>query len=638
MSRLITRRDFVNGALIGSGARALMAAAPNDRFSKSGGAGWTGYGGVGDYREANGNTWEVVSAAHKIRDGVYDDVGKLRPSDTGEVFDLVVVGGGSAGLGAAYFFQKLKSNAGQSCLVLENHAMFGGEARQNEFIVNGARVIGPQGAWRIIPVPAQSTGWMRELYSDVNLLSAQFKYQEWDARLGDLQFDRGCDFSLLLPPKVPSFGYFFQDGPRQPQLVRNLWQGNLDNAPIPVEARHDLQESVFGSKKPQAVEGLTQAQLELWLDSMTYRDYLEKEMGFHPWVTRFADPLPATIFGLGADGVSALLAYRVKFPGFHGLAPGPYDGEITPQYLASHQSFPGGNGNTLRHLAKFLVPESIAGAPTLENIHNNPVQLPALDRRGQPTRIRLNSTVVRVEHVGEPDRAKLVRVMYVRNGELFQLHARCVVVASGGWVNRHIIRDIPQENVEAYGSFHHSSTLVVNVALTNWRFLYKLGITGARWFDGFGHTANIRQQMLIGSYRPKLDPAEPTVLTFYVPFYFPSKPVVEQVSLGRQKLFGTTFQEYERQIREQLENLFGSSGFDGSKDIAGIILNRWGHSFAVPEPGFIFGKNGQAPAREIAAKSYGRMAFAHSELEGGQYFGGAVTQARRAVSELLAKV
>ena len=254
-----------------------------------------------------------------------------------------------------------------------------------------------------------------------------------------------------------------------------------------------------------------------------------------------------------------------------------------------------------------------------------------LDKSGNPTRIRLRATVVRVEHEGQ-----FVRVMYTQDGVLYQLRAHRVVMASGGWINHHVVRDLPQANREAYKQFHHSSTLVVNVALTNWRFLYKLGITGARWFDGFGYTANIRQQMVIGSYQPKLHPDAPTVMTFYVPFYTPGKPLGEQVALGRQQLFGTSFAEYERQILAQLTSLFAPSGFAASRDVAGIILNRWGHSFAVPEPGFIFGRNGQPPVRETASKTFGRIAFAHSELEGGQYFGGAMIQARRAVTDLLA--
>src|SRR5580693_4760302 len=100
----ITRRDFVNGALVGAGgvmlgtpsAGSLRARTPApDTF--------TGYGGVGDYAKANGNTWPVVQAAHRLRDRAYDAsaLGAARPAGQ---FDLVVVGGGIAGLSAAYYF------------------------------------------------------------------------------------------------------------------------------------------------------------------------------------------------------------------------------------------------------------------------------------------------------------------------------------------------------------------------------------------------------------------------------------------------------------------------------------------------------------------------------------------------------
>src|SRR5271168_5149403 len=59
----ISRRDFLNGSLaVAGGALAQPAgSATADTF--------TGYGGVGDYSLANGNTWPVVQAAHRLRDG-----------------------------------------------------------------------------------------------------------------------------------------------------------------------------------------------------------------------------------------------------------------------------------------------------------------------------------------------------------------------------------------------------------------------------------------------------------------------------------------------------------------------------------------------------------------------------------------
>jgi len=52
--------------------------------------------------------------------------------DTGEEFDCAVVGGGISGLAAALFFKR-QAGPRRTCLVLENHRIFGGEARRNEF-------------------------------------------------------------------------------------------------------------------------------------------------------------------------------------------------------------------------------------------------------------------------------------------------------------------------------------------------------------------------------------------------------------------------------------------------------------------------------------------------------------------------
>ena len=133
------RRDFLNQTLLAAGAVLLDMRAPAAVRDS-----YTGYGGVGDYARSNGDPWPVVSAGHKIAQGAYTPL----PSDirdTGESLDLLVVGGGLSGLGAAYYFAKATGGK-KRCLILENHPMFGGHCKQNEFLVNGQRLIGPQAA------------------------------------------------------------------------------------------------------------------------------------------------------------------------------------------------------------------------------------------------------------------------------------------------------------------------------------------------------------------------------------------------------------------------------------------------------------------------------------------------------------
>src|SRR5215469_16695775 len=90
MDEPICRRDFLNATLLAAGGALLGALSPKELLAQED---WTGYGGVGDYAISNGNTFEVMTAGHRIRSG---DFNSLPPDtiDTGEIFDCVVVGGG----------------------------------------------------------------------------------------------------------------------------------------------------------------------------------------------------------------------------------------------------------------------------------------------------------------------------------------------------------------------------------------------------------------------------------------------------------------------------------------------------------------------------------------------------------------
>jgi spermidine dehydrogenase len=171
--------------------------------------------------------------------------------------------------------------------------------------------------------------------------------------------------------------------------------------------------------------------------------------------------------------------------------------------------------------------------------------------------------------------------------------------------------------------------LTANVALRNWRFFDKLGFTVARWFTGFGWHVCVRRNVQFGKDGPPLTPDSPIVLTFYVPFLYPGKDPAIQGTLGRQQLLATSYADYERQIREQMSEMFSSGGFDAKRDIAGIILNRWGHSYFAPGVGFFFGLPGHPAPPAVLRKPHGRIIFAHSELQGNMNMAHAMLEGRR---------
>ena len=105
MDRDITRRDFLNGATIAVGGSLLITplSALGDSASQMAQMAPGYYPPTREgMRGSHPGSFEL---AHLIRDGKrWDD--PTDSTDTGEDYDLVVVGGGLSGLAAAYFYQK----------------------------------------------------------------------------------------------------------------------------------------------------------------------------------------------------------------------------------------------------------------------------------------------------------------------------------------------------------------------------------------------------------------------------------------------------------------------------------------------------------------------------------------------------
>ncbi len=298
-------------------------------------------------------------------------------------------------------------------------------------------------------------------------------------------------------------------------------------------------------------------------------------------------------------------------------------------------SFPGGNAGIFRHIVKYLIPDSIQGGKKFEDILYSPINFDALDRKDNPVNIRLNSTAIDICHEGDPENSDYVNVSYYQNGAMKKVKAKSVVVSVGGWVARNIISDIPDPIYDAYTQFYHSPVLVVNVAVRNWRFLDKLGISSARWFEGFGNFFSIRRPMKTGENTQPFDPDKPAVMTFYVPFNNPGHAPEVQGQIGREEMLAKSYAEYEAEIVAQMTEMFAAYGFDAESDIAGIVLNRWGHAYISPQPGFHFGVDGKEAPRDIVKRGFGRIQFGHSELSGYMSHTRALNEGARATREVM---
>lgn len=617
----ITRRDFINGALVGSGL-ALLCPHASAATTTPAASAWTGFGGVGDYANSNGNTEAVTTAAHKIRDGAYarepDEVAELD-----EAYDLIIVGGGLAGLHAAYEVMRTRGQA-LKCLILDNHPVFGGEAKQNEFLVDGHRLYGPQGSNDFL-VPTQ--GYTRTIWSELGLPDTfEFATPAKGTPAAPLDNFGPMYWQANRAP----VGYFFRDPRRAPEgrWVVDPWKDGFARAPIPTAVRRDLLK-LWNLKDPPRPE----SDFTMWLDGMTYKHFLVEVLGLDARVTQYVDPLIASAdYGFGSDVISAYAAYYTWMPGVRAYLPSVHlEAPTSPALM----SFPGGNSGIARALVKRMLPDAIKGPASLAGILEGPIQFSALDREGSWLRIRLGATAVDVRHEGELGSADFVAVTYARDNRLYRVRGRSVVMASGGWVNRRVLRDMPERLATALAEFHHGPMLVANVALRHWRFLDKLGFTSARWFEGFGFFANIRRPMVVGGRSAPFHPDQPIVMTFYVPLPKPGHDIRTQEILARNELYSKSYRDYEIEIRKHMSELFGAAGFDAARDIAGIILNRWGHAYIAPQPGFLLGRDGKPSPLQIVREGYGRIFFGHSECAGAQNWPNAAQEGSRAARQAL---
>jgi spermidine dehydrogenase len=180
--------------------------------------------------------------------------------------------------------------------------------------------------------------------------------------------------------------------------------------------------------------------------------------------------------------------------------------------------------------------------------------------------------------------------------------------------------------------------MVVNVALRNWRFLDKLGISSGRWFEGSGAFFSIRRPMVTGKSTQPYDPEKPIVMTIHVPYTFPGHSIKEQGVIGRNLMLGKSYGDYEAELIGQMTKMFAGAGFNAERDVAGIVLNRWGHAYISPQPGFHFGIDGEEAPKEIVRQGFGRIQFGHSELTGYMNYWRALTEGGRAATRVMEQI
>jgi len=639
MSCPIARRDFLNGVLMSGVAGGVRVA----------GAAEGGFVPPPYRTGMRGSHPGAFETAHALRDGV------LHPHDvveTGEIYDLVVVGGGLSGLAAAHFFRKY-AGADKSVLIIENHDDFGGHAKRNSFVVEG-RELALNGGTLEIESPQRYNEWALMVLRDIGVDLAAYRrenapeaglYERMGLKEG-LFFDRETwTRDVLLRPRGASGGEHW----------RGLGAADLADAPMSAAARADWVR-LNAAVQPDYLAGRTVSEKKRFLATVSYTEYLLKVAKVDPsvaWVFRKAG---SGVFCVGADALPALFAFTMGLPGFSGLGLGAVPGGLLSDLPGGQHGrqvdsdetvhFPDGNATLARLLVASLVP-GVTDARTQDGMGTARFDYAALDRPGQAVRVRLGTMALNVAHDGMPGTAETVSVVCAAAGEakpgrFARVRGRQVVMAGWNMFVPYLVPSLPAAQKEALAYGVKGPLVYTNVALRNWRAFRALGVSDIQCPGMFFEQIQLAEPASLGGLRAPVDPEGPIVVRMIKTMGVPGEGMSarDQHRAGRGVLLATSFETFEREVRAQLQRVLGPGGFDAARDIAAITVNRWPHGYAYTYNSlfdpmeWVFTETEARPC-VVGRQPFGRIAIANSDAAASPHTDAAFQEAHRAVVELL---
>jgi spermidine dehydrogenase len=590
----ITRRDFINGTLMVAGSAMLPRAASSQAAMAELDPSYyppalTGLRGShpGSNEHAHSKAW-------------------TRKSDWGattnleETYDLVVVGGGLSGIAAAYFYQK-KHGTDKKVLILDNHDDFGGHAKRNEHTIDGETLIGYGGSQTIVNAQHASK-LMSDMFDDIGV---------------DVErFETAYDRSFFKNNKLGAVTYFDEEHFGEDKVVKHPYCNHpnyLEGIPM-----GELSHEEAAQQAPLSEEGKKQLLRVLkgkGGGGGSYFEYLKNTLGVtDPKIMLMARNSTLDWGGAGADVMGVGGAWGSGGMGFPPV-------EVYDENNPYIYHYPGGNSGVARALVKKMIPD-VGPGKNAEELVLSKFDYTELDRPTNDVRIRLNSTVVKVQHVGDSKSSSEVSISYINNNKSYQVRGKGVVMACYNMMIPHIVADLPVDQDAALRSHVKSPLQYTNVGLKNWRAVKEIGL-GFAMCPGKMHQAVMMDfPVSIGGYEYTKTPDDPCIIQMiHCPYGTVGTPAEMQFKEARQKMLTLQFADYEDEIRGHLTSMFPKDLFEFDRDVASITVNRWAHGYASSGPA-------------VGRRPFGRITIANSDSVGAADAQAAMTQGYRAVNEL----
>lgn len=620
MSKQITRRDFFNGIAIGTGISLLS---PIDLFGQNLEQPFASYPPtLTGMRGSHKGSFEIAHALAWAgeKPAAYEKLD--------EEYDLIIVGAGISGLATAWFYQK-KIGPEARILVLDNHDDFGGHAKRNEFHQDGQLLLGIGGSVNLDNpenYSEESKGLLQDLGIDLDAMRDNINDDEYTLA------NPAANHALALP------------GSNGHVTVKANWiqlylgEGDIETAiqalPLPVAEQKKLIEFLSGER--DYLDDLSLREKYKYVQTVSYSRFLSDRVGLDEETSSIFYAMIKLIYCVDGKNVSVLEAIPVGVPGMQGMGKlAKFIQRLFSQSLDNSESlyFPDGNASIPRLLVKKLIPAVTADEANFNNISTSHFDYSVLDQRDHSIRLRLNSTVVGVRQ----NQNNRVEVDYVKEGKALRVTGKHSVLACYNAMIPDLCPELPESQKDGLRYGEKAPLVWANVLLENGKAFYELGVNTITCPKDPFLIVTTSPPTSTGGHQPPKEPSDPMVV------FMMSIPNVESTGTetvrelfkaGRHVVYSTSFATYEKQIRDQLQTLLGSHGFNHETDIKAITVNRWPHGYAyeymaLDDPKW---EEGQAP-HEIGRAQFGRISIANSDSEAYAYVNAAIDAAWRAVEE-----